>query len=36
LAVPPRTYSWGWRTGCPTGAQPAPGCGMTWYGPASS
>ena len=30
LAVPPRTYSWGWRGGRPTGCQLAPGCGMAW------
>jgi hypothetical protein len=25
LAVPPRTYSWGCRTGCPSGCQDGPG-----------
>src|SRR5215207_5225409 len=36
LAVPPRTYSWGWSAGLPTVAQVLPGWGMAWYGPASS
>src|SRR5215217_9399904 len=36
LAVPPRTYSCGSRTGSPTGAQLAPAWGIAWYGPASS
>src|SRR5215207_1267189 len=36
LAVPPRMYSCGRSAGFPTGAQVAPGCGIAWYGPASS
>src|SRR6266545_3648754 len=36
LAVPPRMYSCGRSAGLPTGAQVAPGCGIAWYGPASS
>ena len=29
-------HSWGWQAGFPSGCHDAPGCGMTWYGPASS
>jgi hypothetical protein len=36
LAVPPRMDSCGRSAGLPTGAQVAPGCGIAWYGPASS
>jgi len=36
LAVPPRMYSWGRRGGWSVGAQPCPGWGIAWYGPASS
>src|SRR5581483_844449 len=36
LAVPPRTYSWGWRAGSASGCQDGPGWGIAWYGPASS
>jgi class 3 adenylate cyclase len=30
LGRPPRTYSWGWRAGCPAGCQAGPGWGMAW------
>ena len=36
LAVPARTYSCGWRAGCPSGCHDGPGCGTAWKGPASS
>ena len=36
LAVPLRTYSCGWRFGCPCSAQLWPGYGTVWNGPAWS
>ncbi len=36
LAVPPRSYSCGCNAGWPSGCHEEPGCGMAWYGPASS
>jgi len=36
LAVPWRRCSWGYRAGRVAGRQWVPGCGIAWYGPASS
>jgi hypothetical protein len=36
LAVPWRMCSWGYRAGLVVGRHCVPGCGIAWYGPASS